>query len=106
VRGIKDNDVVRVFNDQGQVAVRAYVTNRLLPGVVQLRTGMGPNYAPNTAAFGAPWNGQRLDVCLGQETIMGGCVNQFTGGDDISPVTPAKVTNSVQVELYTAGEVF
>jgi len=102
-RGIKDNDVVRVFNDQGQVAVRAYVTNRLLPGTVQLRTGEGPNYGPNTASSG--WNGQRLDMNLGPQTLMGGCVNQFTGGDDISPITPAKVTNSVQVELYAPDEV-
>jgi len=103
-RGIKDNDIVRVFNDQGQVAVPAYVTSRLLPGVVILRTGMGPNYGPNTASTG--WNGQRLDMCLGQQTRMGGAVNQFTGGDDISPVTPAKVTSSVQVELYAPAEAF
>jgi anaerobic selenocysteine-containing dehydrogenase len=105
-RGIKDNDIVRVFNDQGQVAVPAYVTTRIMPGVVQLRTGMGPNYANNTAAFGAPWNGQRLDMCIGPQTIMGGAVNQFTGGDNISPVTPAKVTSSVQVELHAPAEAF
>ena len=69
-RGIKDNDIVRVFNDQGQVAVPAYVTNRIMPGVVQLRTGMGPNYGPNTAMSG--WNGQRLDMCMGPQTQMGG----------------------------------
>ena len=67
-RGIKDNDIVRVFNDQGQVAVPAYVTTRIMPGVVQLRTGMGPNYSANTAPYGTPWNGQRLDMCLGQQT--------------------------------------
>ncbi len=105
-RGIKDNDIVRVFNDQGQVAVPAYVTTRIMPGVVQLRTGMGPNYSANTAPYGTPWNGQRLDMCLGQQTSMGGAVNQFTGGDDISPVTPAKVTSSVQVELYAPAEAF
>jgi anaerobic selenocysteine-containing dehydrogenase len=105
-RGIKDNDIVRVFNDQGQVAVPAYVTSRIMPGVVIIRTGMGPNYSVNTAPFGTPWNGQRLDMNLGPQTIMGGAVNQFTGGDDISPVTPAKVTSSVQVELYAPAEAF
>jgi anaerobic selenocysteine-containing dehydrogenase len=103
-RGIKDNDIVRVFNDQGQVAVPAYVTSRIMPGVVKLRTGMGPNYGPNTAMSGV--NNQRLDMCTGLNVRMGGCVNQFTGGDDISPVTPAKVTNSVQVELYAPAEEF
>jgi len=106
VRGIKDNDIVRVYNEQGEVAVPAYVTSRVSPGIVQLRTGMGPNYANNTAPFGTPWNGQRLDMCTGPNIKMGGCVNQFTGGDDISPVTPAKVSSSVQVELYAPGEVF
>ncbi len=103
-RGIKDNDIVRVFNDQGSVAVPAYVTSRIMPGIVLLRTGMAPNYGPNTASTG--WNGQRLDMCTGPGTISGACTNQFTGGDDISPVTPAKVNNSVQVELYALGEVF
>jgi hypothetical protein len=32
-----------------------------------------------------------------------GAANQFTGGDDVSPVTPAKVTNSVNVEKYGDG---
>ncbi len=33
-RGISDNDTVRVFNDSGQVLMPAYVTSRVLPGVV------------------------------------------------------------------------
>jgi len=36
----------------------------------------------------------------------GGCANIFTGGDDISPVTPAKVTSTVQVEKYADGKVY
>jgi anaerobic dimethyl sulfoxide reductase subunit A len=96
-RGIKDNDVVRIYNEQGQVAVRAYVTNRCMPGVVLLHTGNRPNYISAT---------QRIDVNLGPETLSGGATNQFTGGDDVSPVTPAKVTNSVQVELLNKEEWF
>jgi len=99
-RGIKDNDIVRVWNSQGQVAVPAYVTNRIMPGAVQLRTGMPPNYGPVSASNPT---GIRLDICL-NDTLAGGAVNQFTGGDDYSPVTPAKVTNCVQVELFQPGE--
>jgi len=94
-RGIKDEDAVRIWNNWGQVAVRAYVTNRIMPGVVLLRTGNKPNYQ------GA---NMRLDINLGPEVQSGGATNQFTGGDDISPVTPAKVTSTVQVELFAPGK--
>jgi anaerobic dimethyl sulfoxide reductase subunit A len=38
-RGIKNGDLVNVFNDRGQVRVPAYVTNRLRPGVTSLPQG-------------------------------------------------------------------
>jgi hypothetical protein len=34
-----------------------------------------------------------------------GCVNIFTGGDDVSPISPSKVTNNVEVELYVPTQV-
>ncbi len=38
-RGIGDGDVVRVFNDRGQVLAGAVVTDALRPGVIELATG-------------------------------------------------------------------
>jgi len=38
-RGIKDGDKVRVFNDRGEVIVPARVTERIMPGVVDLPQG-------------------------------------------------------------------
>ena len=38
-RGIKNGDMVHVFNDRGTVRVPAYVTNRLRPGVTSLPQG-------------------------------------------------------------------
>jgi anaerobic dimethyl sulfoxide reductase subunit A len=38
-RGIKNGDLVKVFNDRGVVRVPAYVTNRLRPGVTSLPQG-------------------------------------------------------------------
>ncbi len=35
-RGINDNDMVRVFNDAGQIVLPAYVTSRLVPGQVYI----------------------------------------------------------------------
>ena len=39
VRGIKDGDMVRVFNDRGQMIIPAKVTERIMPGVVDLPQG-------------------------------------------------------------------
>lgn len=38
-RGIKDGDLVRVFNDRGEVLIRARVTERIMPGVVDIPQG-------------------------------------------------------------------
>ncbi|MBI4285852.1 MAG: molybdopterin-dependent oxidoreductase [Chloroflexi bacterium] len=38
-RGIKDGDRVRVFNDRGEVAIIARVTERIMPGVVDISEG-------------------------------------------------------------------
>ncbi len=48
-RNIKDNDTVRVFNDTGQMLVPAYVTSRILPGVVYMWDAGW--YDPNSAGF-------------------------------------------------------
>ena len=38
-RGIRTGDIVRIFNDRGQVLAGAVVTDLVMPGVVQLPTG-------------------------------------------------------------------
>ena len=38
-RGIKDNDLVRVFNDVGEMILPAYVTSRIVPGTVAIHHG-------------------------------------------------------------------
>jgi anaerobic dimethyl sulfoxide reductase subunit A len=38
-RGIKDGNMVRVFNDRGKMIIRAKVTERIMPGVVDLPQG-------------------------------------------------------------------
>ena len=38
-RGIKDGDTVRVFNDRGQLIIPAQVTQRIMPGVVDVPEG-------------------------------------------------------------------
>jgi len=38
-RGVKDNDLVRVYNDIGEMIIRAYVTSRIVPGTVAIHHG-------------------------------------------------------------------
>ena len=38
-RGIKDGDMARVFNDRGEVIIPAQVTERIMPGVVDIPQG-------------------------------------------------------------------
>jgi biotin/methionine sulfoxide reductase len=46
VRGIRSDDIVRVFNDRGAFLAAARVTDGLMPGVVQIATGAW--YDPET----------------------------------------------------------
>jgi anaerobic dimethyl sulfoxide reductase subunit A len=64
-RGIRDGDEVFVLNDRGKLAIKAWVTKRIIPGVVSIYEGA--YYEPDE-------NG----VC------RGGCVNVLTN-DTYSP---------------------
>lgn len=48
-RGIKNDDVVYVYNDRGCVKVKAYVTERMRPGSCNLEQGSW--YTPSTTEF-------------------------------------------------------
>ena len=78
-RGISDGDMVRVFNDRGEVMIPARVTERIMPGVVDL---------PQGAWFSPDEKG----------VDRGGCANVLT--NDRSSPCGALVTNTslVQVE--------
>ncbi|MBI4494152.1 MAG: hypothetical protein HY690_15295, partial [Chloroflexi bacterium] len=79
-RGIKDGDLVRIANDKGVAVIPAYVTVRLLPGVVVIHHGGW--YEPDEQ--GVDW----------------GCTPNVFLGDTESPITAPLVTNLVQVERY------
>jgi anaerobic dimethyl sulfoxide reductase subunit A len=79
-RGIKDGDLVRVFNDKGVAAIPAYVTSRLLPGVTVIHHGGW--YEPDA------------------DGVDRGCTPNVFLGDPESPVTAPHVTTLVQVERF------
>jgi anaerobic dimethyl sulfoxide reductase subunit A len=77
-RGISDGDMVKVFNDRGEVVIPAYVTERIMPGVVDL---------PQGAWFSPDENG----------VDRAGCANVLTN-DRYSPAG-ALVTNTALVQV-------
>jgi anaerobic dimethyl sulfoxide reductase subunit A len=77
-RGIKDRDLVRVYNERGETLLPAYVTSRIMPGVVLIRHGA--YYHPDE-------HGRDL----------GGCATVLLHNNR-SMGTPAHVTTLVEVE--------
>jgi anaerobic dimethyl sulfoxide reductase subunit A len=80
-RGIKDGDMVRVSNDKGVAVIPAYVTSRVMPGIVIIHHG--GNYEPD------------------KEGVDWGCTPNIFLTDPESPVTAPLVSNLVQVERFT-----
>ncbi len=78
-RGIKEGDLVRVFNDRGEVEIKAHVTSRIMPGVILIRQGAW--YQPNEKG---------VDVGASPSTLL--------GGDLESCATAPKATNLVQIK--------
>jgi anaerobic dimethyl sulfoxide reductase subunit A len=81
VRGVNDGDEVQVFNDRGRVALPAWLTERIIPGVVSIFEGAW--YAPDE---------QGID--------RGACANTLTR-DAYSP-GGASVMNTALVEVRKA----
>ncbi len=82
-RGIKDGSLVRAFNDRGEVVVPARVTERMMPGIVDLPQGAWYNPDQNGAD-------------------RGGCANVLTK-DEYSP-GEAFITNTALVQVARAED--
>jgi anaerobic dimethyl sulfoxide reductase subunit A len=80
-RGIKDGDMVKVYNDRGRVVLPAYVTARIMPGIIALRSGGW--YIPDESGVD-----------------LGGAASSLLGGDYESCIAPAKATTLAQLEKY------
>jgi anaerobic dimethyl sulfoxide reductase subunit A len=78
-RGIKDGDQVRVFNDRGAMIIPAHVTERIMPGVVDIPQGAW--YAPDEKGID-----------------RGGCCNVLTRDEHSPGGAFCSNTTLVQVE--------
>jgi anaerobic dimethyl sulfoxide reductase subunit A len=78
-RGIYDGDLVRVWNDRGELVIHARLTRRILPGVVDIPQG-------------AWWNPDADGV------DHGGCVNVLTS-HRWTPLAFSSTQHSIMVEI-------
>ena len=90
-RGIKEKDLVKVFNDRGAVICAAQVTERLPSGTVHSYESSA-NYDP----MGEP----------GYSPDRGGCINQLTPGRMMIKKSHSHAANSclVQIEKWKGEE--
>ena len=88
-RGIKNNDLVKVFNDRGAVICSAKITERILPGTAHSYESCAV-YDP----VGEP----------GKSPDKGGCINQLTPSRTIIKKSHATASNSclVQIEKWVS----
>ncbi len=84
-RGIKDRDIVKLYNDRAAVLGIAVVTERIRPGIVHSYEGSSL-YDPVEA--GNPSSPDR-----------GGCINLLTSGRTISENVPGMAPGSVLIEM-------
>lgn len=89
-RGIKNNELVKVFNDRGAVICAAQVTERIRPGTVHTY-GSSAVYDP----VGEP----------GYSTDRGGCINQLIPSRPIIKKSHSMVANAlVQIKKWVGEE--
>jgi len=84
-RGIKNGDVVKVFNERGTVLGGAYVTERLMPGAVYMD------------------HGARYDPIVPGELDRGGAINTITPHNITSKNATGMVVSSFLVEVAEAN---
>jgi anaerobic selenocysteine-containing dehydrogenase len=83
-RGIENGDVVKIYNERGAVLGGAYVTERVMPGVVYMD------------------HGARYDPIVPGELDRGGAINTITPHNRTSKNATGMVVSSFLVEVESA----
>jgi molybdopterin guanine dinucleotide-containing S/N-oxide reductase-like protein len=84
-RGIKDGDIIKLYNDRGAVLCIAVVTQRVPAGIIHSYASSA-NYDPLE-----PGNSRSID--------RGGCVNILTPSRMLSKNAPGMTSNSCLIEI-------
>ena len=80
-RGIKDGDIIKVFNERGAVLGGAYVTERIIPGAVYMD------------------HGARVDFIIPAKLDRGGAINLISPTGTISKNCIGQATSGYLVEI-------
>jgi trimethylamine-N-oxide reductase (cytochrome c) len=83
-RGIRHRDVIKVFNERGAVLAGAYVTERVMPGVISMD------------------HGARYDPIVPGELDRGGAINLITPRNTISKNATGMVSGGFLVDYERA----
>ncbi|WP_194785564.1 DMSO/selenate family reductase complex A subunit [Actinomyces haliotis] len=94
-RGIKDGDLVFAYNDRGTIRMEARVTERIVPGVVDLPQGAW--YKPVPASEVAPPEGANQDLPVD----INGSVNTLTSLHP-SPLAKGNAVHTTTVQVVKA----
>lgn len=81
-RGIKDGDLVRIFNDRGEIVMPCRVTPRIMPGVVDIPQGGW--FTPDSRGIDRR-----------------GCINTLTS-HRVNPLSFGNAQNTIQVQVEKA----
>jgi hypothetical protein len=77
VRGLRDGDLVRIFNDRGACLAGLSVDDAVRPGVVQLSTGAWYDPDPADPGFCRHGNPNVLTADLPSSSLSQGCTGQL-----------------------------
>jgi len=81
IKGIKTGDVVKVFNDRGGVLLGAYVTERIMPGIIYVD------------------HGARYDPIVVGELDRGGAINTITPRKTVSKNATGMVSGGFLLDI-------
>jgi len=83
-KGIKQHDIVKAFNERGGVLFGAYVTERIMPGVIYID------------------HGARLDPIVTGELDRGGAINTLTPRNTVSKNSTGMVSGGFLLDVEKA----
>jgi trimethylamine-N-oxide reductase (cytochrome c) len=86
MRGIKDGDILKIYNERGIVLAGAYVSERVMPGAVSID------------------HGARYDPIVPGEFDRGGAINTITPHNSTSKNAVGMVCSSFLVEVEKVTE--
>jgi anaerobic selenocysteine-containing dehydrogenase len=88
-RGIKDSDIIKIFNERGAVLGGAYITERIMPGAVYIDHGARVDFI----IPGKLDRGGAINLISPTGTISKNCIGQATSGYlvEIDKVTMAQM---------------